>query len=57
MELAKFKERFPEDIEGYTIDGLRVDGSKVFGFVLKDLSGEKRFILYIGDESYIEPYW
>lgn len=61
MEKTKFKEKFPENLQGYTIGKLRIsdrgNNPEVYGFVLLDLNGEKRFILYIGDDSYITSYW
>lgn len=58
MKIDEFKKKFP-DLEDYKIGGIRINdiSGEVVGFVLIDPQGNKRFIFYIGDDSYIEDYW
>lgn len=56
MKRIEFLEKFP-NLEGYTIGALRTNGDEVLGFVLIDKAGNKRYILYVSDDTRIEPYW
>lgn len=56
VKIDKFKEEFPK-LEGCTLGNLRIDGGKVVGFVLLDKEGNERYILYLGADCKVEPYW
>ena len=57
MDKEKFIKDIP-DIEGFTIGALRTGGKgDVVGFVLINKAGEKKYILYFGDDLKVEPYW
>ena len=56
IKIDKFKEEFPK-LEGCTLGNLRIDGGKVVGFVLLDKEGTERYILYLGADCKVEPYW
>lgn len=58
MKPKEFLKKFP-DLEGYTIGRLRINdvSGEVAGFVLIDKEGNKRYIIYITEDTKIEPYW
>ena len=56
MKKTEFLKKFP-DLEGYTIGALRTSDNEVYGFVLINKEGNKRYILYIGRDARIESYW
>lgn len=57
MNIEKFKKDIP-DLKGCVIGDLRIDGGgEVVAFVLKDKKGNKRYIMYFGDDLRVENYW